>query len=241
MFVAPGTNIAAGRNIAVREARHDWIVCTDAGCRPVRGWLGALKDARERVADIAAGTFVVEAETPLDRAVACAHYPVMDEIDDDDRSVRVAHRLFGRDFRARAGGRPFDGVLARGLGCGGRLPGARLRGRGPRVQRRGDRARLPATLAEEATVRWRPRTTLAANARMFATYTRGDIRTKGRKRARRASRGMDRRAARSSSKGGPPAGCSRRRARPPISGCRCAVRVARCPRASGGASRRSWR
>jgi hypothetical protein len=39
-----------------------------------------------------------------------------------------------------------------------------------------------ATLAEDATVRWRPRTTWAANARMFATYTRGDVRTKGRAR-----------------------------------------------------------
>ena len=35
VFVAPGANIAAGRNIAVREARHDWIACTDAGRRPV--------------------------------------------------------------------------------------------------------------------------------------------------------------------------------------------------------------
>jgi hypothetical protein len=39
-----------------------------------------------------------------------------------------------------------------------------------------------AALVEEATVRWRPRTTWAENARMFATYTRGDIRTKGRSR-----------------------------------------------------------
>src|SRR5215204_6866284 len=52
VFVAPGSNIAAGRNIAVREARHDWIACTDAGCRPVRGWLAALKQA-SHVADIA--------------------------------------------------------------------------------------------------------------------------------------------------------------------------------------------
>ena len=38
VFVAPGANIAAGRNIAVREARYDWIACTDAGCRPIPGW-----------------------------------------------------------------------------------------------------------------------------------------------------------------------------------------------------------
>lgn len=37
-------------------------------------------------------------------------------------------------------------------------------------------------LVEEAVVRWRPRTTWAENASMFATYARGDIRTKGRRR-----------------------------------------------------------
>src|SRR5688500_2779326 len=41
VVVAPGANIAGGRNIAVREARHDWIARTDAGCRPVPGWLAA--------------------------------------------------------------------------------------------------------------------------------------------------------------------------------------------------------
>src|SRR5262245_44512838 len=82
VFVAPGSNIGAGRNIAVREARHDWIVCTDAGCRPVPGWLAAFKRA-SGVADIAAGTWVVEGDTPLDRAVACAHYPVLEEVHDE--------------------------------------------------------------------------------------------------------------------------------------------------------------
>ena len=38
------------------------------------------------------------------------------------------------------------------------------------------------TLVEEALVRWRPRGSVIENARMFATYTRGDIRTKGRSR-----------------------------------------------------------
>ncbi len=36
------------------------------------------------------------------------------------------------------------------------------------------------TLVEEAAVYWRPRTTWLATAAMFATYTRGDIRTRGR-------------------------------------------------------------
>ena len=96
------------------------------------------------------------------------------------------------------------------------------------------------TLAEDATVRWRPRTTWSETARMFATYTRGDIRTKGRKRhaARLAAWTIGPALV---VKAAPPAECSPRRGPPPISGCRCAALVARCPPASGGVSRRSSR
>jgi glycosyltransferase involved in cell wall biosynthesis len=179
--VAPGANIGAGRNIAVREASHDWIVCTDAGCRPVPGWLTAFKQA-SRVADIAAGTFVVEGDTPLDRAVACAHYPVLDEVHDAHPMVRLAHRLFGRDFRAeQAGGRSMAFSRAAWEAAGGFrehvYAGEDLAFSAAAVELGFD-----ATLVEDATVRWRPRTTWAENARMFATYTRGDVRTKGRTR-----------------------------------------------------------
>jgi glycosyltransferase involved in cell wall biosynthesis len=180
-LVAPGSNIGAGRNIAVREASHDWLVCTDAGCRPVPGWLAAFKRV-SAAADVAAGTFVVEGETPLDRAVACAHYPVLDEVHDDDVLVRLAHRLFGRDFRAeQAGGRSMAFSRAAWEAAGGFrehvYAGEDLAFSAAAVE-----LGFRPTLVEEATVRWRPRTTWAENARMFATYTRGDIRTKGRSR-----------------------------------------------------------
>ena len=181
VFVAPGSNIGAGRNIAVREARHDWIVCTDAGCRPVAGWLAAFRRVSGD-ADIAAGTWVVEGDTPLDRAVACAHYPVLDEVHDDDPLVRLAHRLFGRDFRAeQAGGRSMAFSRAAWEAAGGFrehvYAGEDLAFSAAAVE-----LGFRPALVEDATVRWRPRTTWAETARMFATYTRGDIRTKGRAR-----------------------------------------------------------
>jgi len=39
---APGTNIAAGRNVGIRVARGDIIVTTDAGCFPQPQWLDAI-------------------------------------------------------------------------------------------------------------------------------------------------------------------------------------------------------
>src|SRR5436305_12826743 len=35
----PGRNIAAARNEGVRQARFEWIACTDAGCLPASDWL----------------------------------------------------------------------------------------------------------------------------------------------------------------------------------------------------------
>jgi glycosyltransferase involved in cell wall biosynthesis len=181
VFVAPHSNIGAGRNIAVREARHNWIACTDAGCRPVPGWLAALKGARQ-VADIAAGTWVVEGDTPLDRAVACAHYPVLEEVHDDDPLVRLAHRFFGRDFRAeQAGGRSMAFSRAAWEAAGGFREHV-YAGEDLAFSAAAIELGFRPTLVEEATVRWRPRATWVATARMFAIYTRGDIRTKGRNR-----------------------------------------------------------
>lgn len=179
VFVAPGANIAAGRNIAVREALHDWIACTDAGCRPVPDWLAVLKQAGTS-ADIVAGTFAVEAETPLDRAVACAHYPMLDEVHDDDLMVRLSHRLFGRDFRARhAGGRSMAFSRAAWEAAGG-FPEHVYAGEDLAFSARAIELGFRASLADDAVVYWRPRATWIENARMFATYTRGDVRTKGR-------------------------------------------------------------
>jgi glycosyltransferase involved in cell wall biosynthesis len=179
VVVAPGANIAAGRNIAVREARYDWIACTDAGCRPVPGWLAAMKRAREH-AEIAAGTFIVEGDRPLDRAVACAHYPVLEELHDDDPLVCLSHRLFGRDFRAEhAGGRSMAFSRAVWEAAGG-FPEHVYAGEDLAFSAIAIECGFRPALIEEATVRWRPRTTWRDNARMFATYARGDVRTRGR-------------------------------------------------------------
>jgi hypothetical protein len=103
--VAPGANIAAGRNIGIRLARNELIACTDAGCRPAPNWLEALGTALEG-ADLASGVFVADGRTELERLVSLTHYPVPEELDQPGTLVRASHRLFGRQYLAsRAGGR----------------------------------------------------------------------------------------------------------------------------------------
>lgn len=176
---APGSNIAAGRNIAVRTASHDWIVSTDAGCRPVPGWLAAFKRARQG-ADIAAGVFVVDAETPFEEAVAFTHYPLVAELGDGRRFIRLSHRLFGRDFRAyQAGGRSMAFSRRAWESVGG-FPEVVYAGEDLAFSAAAVAHGFRAVLVPQAVVHWRPRTTWAETARMFRTYARGDIRTPGR-------------------------------------------------------------
>lgn len=179
VVVARGVNIAAGRNIAVRAARHDWILCTDAGCQPVPGWTSALKRVRGDV-DVAAGTYVVEAETSFERAMACACYPALAELNEASALVRLSHRLFGRDFRAaEATGRSMAFRRSAWEAVGG-FPENLYAGEDVAFSAAAAAEGLRTVLAEDATVFWRPRRTWVGNARMYAIYARGDIRTPGR-------------------------------------------------------------
>jgi len=172
----PGSNIAQGRNAAVRLASCEWIACTDAGCRPDPGWLAALSAAAEE-ADIVAGVFVAEGRTPFEEIASLTHYPVPEELDGASPLVEASHRLFGRDFRGhQAGGRSMAFSKAAWEAAGG-FPDVQYAGEDlaftAAVLERGFRS----TLAEDAVIRWRPPATWRATALMFFTYCRGDVRS----------------------------------------------------------------
>jgi glycosyltransferase involved in cell wall biosynthesis/SAM-dependent methyltransferase/uncharacterized protein YbaR (Trm112 family) len=178
-IVAPGANIAAGRNIGVRAARNELIACTDAGCRPDPDWLAALRrDLQE--ADIVGGVFVADGQTEFERIVSLTHYPVPEELEEPDLFVRISHRLFGRRYLAnRAGGRSmaFHRDIWRAVGG---FPERQYAGEDQAFARSTVDHGFTPRLAREAVVHWRPPATWGANARMFYLYCRGDVRSKGR-------------------------------------------------------------
>jgi glycosyltransferase involved in cell wall biosynthesis len=172
---APGANISAGRNVGVRGAAYDAIACTDAGCRPVPGWLAALAGALDEVA-FAAGVYRVDARTGFERCLALALYPDPDEFDDAGRLVALSHRLFGRAFAARlATGRSMAFSRAAWEAAGG-FPEDLYAGEDVAFSSAVVDGGTPARLVPAAEVRWRPRPTWAANAAMYRTYARGDVR-----------------------------------------------------------------
>lgn len=176
----PGATIGSARNAGVDAARHAWIACTDATCRPVPGWLAAI-DAQRRQADFVAGIVLVTADNALQRVVAVTHYPAADELDDAPRWVDVSHRLFGRGHTPdRVGGGSMAFSVAAWRAAGGLPAGDAGEDRGFVLAVIA--AGLRVVRARDAAVRWPPPPTWAGNARQFHRYARGDVRLRGRAR-----------------------------------------------------------
>jgi glycosyltransferase involved in cell wall biosynthesis len=175
VVVAPGVNISAGRNLAVRCARGDWIACADAGCVPSEGWLRALEDALDE-ADFAGGVYVVDARTPFERALAVSLYPTVDEIGTSSRWIRAWQRIYGKAFAVEEStGRSMAFRRAAWEAVGG-FPEDLYAGEDVLFVRSLLAAGCRLRLAPDAVVAWRPRSTWWGNARMYWLYARGDIR-----------------------------------------------------------------
>lgn len=174
----PGAGVSAGRNTGIRAAANDLVMCTDAGCHPVPGWLEALRAAAEEHerADLLTGVYRVGGRGPVQRAMAAVGYPDPDELRHPSVLVRAYGRLLGRAFDAtmptgrslafsrtawqRVGGFPEhlqtgeDVLFGRAVSRGGR-----------------------ALLVADAEVGWDQRSTLAATVRMYYRYGIGSGRS----------------------------------------------------------------
>lgn len=170
-----GANISAGRNAGIGAARHEWIACTDAGCRPLAGWLASIDRAREGV-EFVAGVFAVDARTPTERAVAVALYPALEEIEAPSAGVRAWLALFGKRFSVeRATGRSMAFTKRAWQAVGG-FPEHVYTGEDTAFSTAIGRLGVPARLEAGAVVLWRPRPTWRDTAGMCFVYARGDVR-----------------------------------------------------------------
>ncbi len=156
--LAPGLNIAAGRNLAFQAASYDLVAVTDAGVRLDPRWLERLLAALGPDADVVAGFFRPDAHGPFEVAMGATVLP--DQSDVSAASFLPSSRslLVRRDAWQRVGGYPewldycedlvFDLALKR--------QGCRF------------------AFAPDATVWLRPRSSFAAFFRQYFLYARGD-------------------------------------------------------------------
>jgi glycosyltransferase involved in cell wall biosynthesis len=158
---APGSNIAQGRNAAIRASTGEVIAVTDAGVRCAPDWLACLTEPFEQPGSrvmAVAGFFRADPRTPLEAAMGATVLP-------EARDVRPASFLpssrsvaFRREAWEQGGGYPewldfcedvvFDLKLRQLYG--------------------------PFEFVPRAVVDFRPRGSLRALARQYYQYARGD-------------------------------------------------------------------
>ena len=101
--VVPGAGISAGRNHGIRMAKNEVIVCTDAGCTPVPGFVEAFRRAFAVIDPpaLVSGVYTAHARNAMERAQALACYPQPREIRRPSLVVRAYTKAFGTGFDPR--------------------------------------------------------------------------------------------------------------------------------------------
>lgn len=155
----PGANISAGRNAAIAAAAGPIVAATDAGVRLVPGWLAALvAPIEEGRARWAAGFFASDPRGAFETALGAATLPEVAEIR-PARFLPSSRSVAFRKADAEAiGGYPTWLDYGEDLVFDLRL-----------VAHAGRPAFVPTAVA-----RFRPRPNLAAFARQYHRYARGD-------------------------------------------------------------------
>lgn len=157
---APGANISEGRNIAIRAARHDVILVTDAGVALPNDWVEHLAAPLEAEPTLAmvGGFFRSAPESLFEWALGATTLPQVQEVQPD--TFMPSHRsvAYRRSAWQALGGYPewLDY-------CEDLLFDMRLRQAGLRV-----------AFEPRATVAFRPRASLRAFALQYFRYARGD-------------------------------------------------------------------
>lgn len=156
----PGSNIAEGRNAAVKEARHDVLLVTDAGVVLPDDWVEALSTViLERPdVDMVGGFFRSAPRSVFEWALGATTLPTLREVDPD--TFMPSHRsvAYRRSVWECVGGYP-EWVRS----CEDLLFDMRVRELGGRI-----------VFEPAATVDFRPRPSLRAFFVQYFSYARGD-------------------------------------------------------------------
>jgi glycosyltransferase involved in cell wall biosynthesis len=146
-----------GRNLAIAQARHDWIAAIDVGIRPPPEWLAELVAASHRhpEAGIIYGAGRPATDTYFTECAAITYTPNGGHL-----SRIIASALMHRDAWAKAGGFREDLRSAEDL----------LFFRAVKA------AGILETTCDTAVVKWELQSSLAGTFRRFAVYSRSNLR-----------------------------------------------------------------
>lgn len=151
-------NRAVGRNAAIREAKYDHILITDAGCIPRKDWVEEMEKGFAS-ADVVAGYYQGVYQNIFEKCQIPYVLVMPDRLDPKNflpatRSMGITKKLFNtlggfnEDYRYAE-----DYEFAR------------------RIQAK----KIPIAVVPEAVVEWRPRQTISSFARMIFEHAYGDM------------------------------------------------------------------
>jgi glycosyltransferase involved in cell wall biosynthesis len=80
LIIKDGSNIAQGRNIAIKNATNDIIVSTDAGCKLDKDWFKNITKPfqEDQQIDVVAGWYEPDARSKLESCIADIYYPKLE-------------------------------------------------------------------------------------------------------------------------------------------------------------------
>jgi glycosyltransferase involved in cell wall biosynthesis len=159
LIEAPGTNIAAGRNVALGHATHDVIAATDADCELDPGWLAAILAPIEDGADVAAGFYEPAVEGFFQTCMAAVNLPLDAGEVDPSRFMPSARSVaYRREAIDAVGGYPEWLDIGEDMW----------------VNHRWRELGMDVRFAPEAVVRWALRPDVLSTWRQYFGYGRGD-------------------------------------------------------------------
>jgi glycosyltransferase involved in cell wall biosynthesis len=159
VIVAPGANIAAGRNVAIANATHEVIAVTDADCELEPGWLEAVVAPIEAGADVGAGFYAPIVDGFFHACLAAVNLPLDPREVDPSRFMPSARSIaFRRESIEAVGGYPEWLAIGEDMWVD-----HRWRELGTRID-----------FCPEAIVRWPLRPDLRSTWLQYFGYARGD-------------------------------------------------------------------
>jgi len=159
LIIKEGVNIAEGRNIAIKNAKHDYIASIDAGCRADKDWLKNLLRPFEEdpSLDVVAGFFLPDAESRYEEVVGELLYPKLEYMNPERFLPSGRSIVFKKKCWEEVGGYPewlYTGEDS--------LFDLKLKESGYKF-----------AFAKDAVVYWRPRPTLNKLFKQYFLYAKG--------------------------------------------------------------------
>lgn len=156
-------NRSVGRNFGIKQAKHDWLAITDAGCIPHREWLANLKAVqKETKAPVIAGYYQGLPSSRFEEAVIPYALVMPDKVKPGKFLPAARSMMMNRSVWKKLGG--FDESLDHNEDFA--------------FAKKIEQARIKIAFAGNALVGWLPPSKLSDFWRMISRFARGDIQAK---------------------------------------------------------------